>query len=401
MKNRREWREVLGRFGDGDPFLLSCYRSMATPSRVLVRGRALEDEGITQAEESDSVWRNLLNSYRRIESDPLPYARIRATAGDVSHEIVADDEGFFHAWFDAATRPDESGEWVRVQLELVEPLRRDASPVLCDIRAILPPDTARFAVISDMDDTVLQSRVASLTQAIRTTIFGNARTRLPFPGVAAFYRALRTGARGDEKNPIFYVSSSPWNLYDLLVEFLDLQGIPSGPLTLRDWDINRSAIGGGRLHSFQEVAIREIMDAYPAMPVILIGDSSQRDPEIYREIVRTYPDRVLAVYIRDVKRTAERRAAVAALADEVQAACSVLVLAEDTMAAARHAAERGWIDPGALGEISGEKRMDEGTTPGKTGAPAVRARREARAPVVVDGGPGGPQAMGEPSQRHV
>jgi hypothetical protein len=77
------------------------------------------------------------------------------------------------------------------------------------------------------------------------------------------------------------------------------------------------------------------------------------------------------------------------------------VLAEDTMAAARHAAERGWIDPGALGEISGEKRMDEGTTPGKTGAPAVRARREARSPVVVDGGPGGPQAMGEPPHRHV
>ena len=401
MKNRREWREVLGRFGDDDPFLLACYRSIATPSRVLVRGRALEDEGITQAEESDSVWRNLLNSYRRIESDPLPYARIRATAGDVSHEIVADDEGFFHAWIDAATTPDESGEWVRVQLELVEPLRRDAPPVLCDFRAILPPDTARFAVISDMDDTVLQSHVTSLTQAIRTTIFGNARTRLPFPGVAAFYRALRKGARGEERNPIFYVSSSPWNLYDLLVEFLDLQGIPSGPMTLRDWDINRNAIGSGRLHSFKEVAIREIMDAYPAMPVILIGDSSQRDPEIYREIVRTHPDRVLAVYIRDVRRTAERRAAVAALADEVQAARSVLVLAEDTMAAARHAAERGWIDPGALEEISGEKRMDEGTAPGKTGAPAVRTGTETRAAVVVDGGPGGREATDEPPQRHV
>ena len=376
--------------------MLVGYRSLATANRVLVRGRALEDEGITRAVETDSVWRNLLNSYRRIESDPLPYARIRATVGSVSQEIVADDEGFFHAWVDAPTKADESGEWVAVQLELLSPLRSGAAPVTCAMRALRPPPSARFVVISDMDDTVLQSHVTSITQAIRTTILGNARTRLPFPGVAAFYRALRAGTGADEKNPVFYVSSSPWNLYDLLVDFLDLQGIPSGPLTLRDWDLNRSAIGSGRLLGFKDGAIREIMEAYQSLPVILIGDSSQRDPEIYREIVRQYPDRVLAVYIRDVKRTAERRSAIAALATEIQAARSVLVLAEDTMAAARHAAERGWIDSAALDAIGGEKRMDEGVAPGKTGSPAVDPTAAKQSPTIVDGGPGGAVAAGEP-----
>jgi hypothetical protein len=79
----------------------------------------------------------------------------------------------------------------------------------------------------------------------------------------------------------------------------------------------------------------------------------------------------------------------------------VLVLAEDTLAAARHAAERGWIDGGALSEISGEKRMDEGTAPGKTGPPVVKAGEKTNAPVVVDGGPGGAQAAGEPPRRNV
>jgi phosphatidate phosphatase APP1 len=388
--------EPLARSRDGDPFMLAGYRSFATPSRVLVRGRAMEDEGITPAGEKDSVWRNLLNSYRRIESDPLPFARIRATVGAASQEIVADDEGFFHKWIDASTNPDETGEWVRLSLELVSPTRSGAPPVTCEMRAVLPPPSARFAVISDMDDTVLQSHVTSITQAIRTTVLGNARTRLPFPGVAAFYRALREGAAGDEKNPIFYVSSSPWNLYDLLIEFLQLQEIPAGPMTLRDWDIDRSAIGSGRLHGFKDAAIREIMDAYPSLPVILIGDSSQRDPEIYREVVRANPDRVLAVYIRDVRRTAERRGAIAALAAEVQAARSVLVLADDTMAAARHAAERGWIDAKSLDSIRGEKRMDEGAVPGKTGIPVVTPDAPTNAPTVIDGGPGGPAASGEP-----
>lgn len=391
MSDRSGFLRRLARVGDDDPYILAGYRSFATHNRVLVRGRALENEGITQAGESDSVWRNLVNSYRRIESDPLPFARVRATIGRISTDLVADDEGFFHAWVDATPTPDDTGEWVPVHLELVSPLR-GVAPTTCVKRAMLPPSTARFAVISDMDDTVLQSHVTSVTQAIRTTILGNARTRLPFPGVAAFYRALRAGITGVEQNPVFYVSSSPWNLYDLLVQFLDVQGIPPGPITLRDWDIDRRALGAGRLHGFKDAALREIMDAYPHLPVILIGDSSQRDPEIYRGIVREYPDRVLAVYIRDVRRTTERRAAVAALAAEIEAARSVLVLADDTMAAARHAVERGWIQASALGPISGEKRMDEGTAPGKTGAPVVQPGAATDSPKVVDGGPDGPEA---------
>lgn len=398
MSDRSGFLGRLARVGDDDPYMLAGYRSFATHSRVLVRGRALENEGITLAGESDSVWRNLVNSYRRIESDPLPFARVRATIGSVSAELTADDEGFFHSWVDVAPTTDETGEWVPVHLELVSPLRGTA-PTTCVKRAILPPSTARFAVISDMDDTVLQSHVTSITQAIRTTILGNARTRLPFPGVAAFYRALRAGATGSEQNPVFYVSSSPWNLYDLLVQFLDLQGIPPGPITLRDWDVDRRALGAGRLHGFKDAALREIMNAYPQLPVILIGDSSQRDPEIYGGIVREFPGRVLAVYIRDVKRTAERRAAVAALAKEIEAARSVLVLADDTMAAARHAVERGWIDAGALAPISGEKRMDEGTAPGKTGAPVVEAGAATDVPKVVDAAPEGPEAV-PPLEEH-
>lgn len=376
------WRRARDLFRR-DPFMIVGYRSFGTATRLLVRGRALEDEGITEAGERDSLWRNLVNSYRRIESDPLPHARIRATIGGTSLELEADDEGFFHGWLELPTPLAASG-WVPIELELHAPVPPGAESIRAIAQALVPPPTARFIVLSDIDDTVLQSHVTSIAQAIRTVLLGNARTRLPFPGVAAFYRALVAGASGVEANPIFYVSSSPWNLFDLLEDFLALQGIPDGPLTLRDWDFERSALGSGRLHGFKERAIREIMDTLPALPAILIGDSSQRDPEIYADLVRAYPDRILAVYIRDVKRTPERHAAIATLVREVEAAHSVLVLADDTVAAAVHAAERGLIDPATLTEIRGEKRMDEAAAPGKTGAPAVEPGAATDAPVVVD-----------------
>jgi phosphatidate phosphatase APP1 len=384
-----DWLNRVDRLFDRDPWMVAGYRSFGSAQRVLVRGRAMENEGITTATDSDSLWRNLVNSYRRIEADPLPNAVVRATVGGASVEITADDEGFFAKWIDLPAPVTARDGWVPVTLELVAP----ASPgvkVGSEAQVLLAPPTARFITISDMDDTVLQSHVTSLVQAFRTVLLGNARTRLPFPGVAAFYRALHAGASGAEQNPIFYVSSSPWNLYDLLVDFLEHQGIPAGPLTLRDWDLDRSALGSGRLHRFKDGAIREIMSAYPKLPVILVGDSSQQDPEIYRDVVREFPERVLAIYIRDVKRTEERRAAIASLVAEVKAQKSVLVLADDTVAAARHAAEQGFIRPDSLAEIGGEKRMDEATTPGKVGKPAVEAGAKTDAPVVVDATPPAP-----------
>jgi phosphatidate phosphatase APP1 len=205
----------------------------------------------------------------------------------------------------------------------------------------------------------------------------NALTRLPFPGVAAFYRALERGATGAESNPIFYVSSSPWNLYDVIDGFLEAQRIPVGPLLLRDWDLGKL---NERHARHKGVVIREIFDTYPELPFLLVGDSGQEDPEIYAEIVRDHPGRVNAVYIRNVNSNPERSERIRALAREVAEAGSTLVLADDTVAVARHAAMHGWIASGALDEIGGEKRDDEGTTGAKADAPGVDTKP---APTVV------------------
>jgi len=214
-------------------------------------------------------------------------------------------------------------------------------------------------------------------------MLGNARTRLPFPGVAAFYRALRDGVTGDEKNPIYYVSSSPWNIFDVIAEFMAIQKIPRGPLLLRDWDIGWGLLSSSRHLEHKATPIRNIMKLFPELKFILIGDSSQHDPEIYRQIVAEFPERVKAIYIRDVTVNPERSAQVKKLAEEVLAADSVLVLAEHTLDAARHAAEQGWIKSESLAEISEEKRADEGRDDSKAPAPAGGEPATGKPPVVI------------------
>ena len=93
------------------------------------------------------------------------------------------------------------------------------------------------------------------------------------------------------------------------------------------------------------------------LPFILIGDSGQADPEIYAEVVKTYPGRIQAIYIRDVS-TAARDATVQKLIAEANKHQVEMLLVPDTLAAAHHAVQRGFIQAAALSSIGQEQRKD-------------------------------------------
>ena len=351
-------RTVRSAFDDG-PFEVLAYRGFGNATSAYVYGRAQETRGVGPSDPSHSALDNLMNTYRRAQSHPLAFADLTVTFGSSSVKLKADDEGFFTARLDLAAPLSTSSEWNAYHVDLLAPSRPGLDRARQTGEILIPASSARFGVISDIDDTVIQSRVSNFLEAARTVILGNAHTRLPFPGVPAFYQALRNGVDGDERNPVFYVSSSPWNIYDVITEFMDLRKVPRGPVLLRDWDIGLGALSSTRHFDHKGASIRTIMQLYPHLPFILLGDTSQHDPEIYRQIVHEFPGRVRAIYIRDVTRNADRSAAVQRLAEELRAAHASLVLAEDTVGAAMHAVEQGWISANAMPDICARKKEDE------------------------------------------
>ena len=223
---------------------------------------------------------------------------------------------------------------------------------------MVSPPFSQFGVISDIDDTVLVTGATSMLQTARLTFLGNAYTRLPFAGVAAFYRALQSGPVTTLFNPIYYVSSSPWNLYDLLIDFFRIQGIPKGPILLRDLGLDPALLSSGSHHTHKLAMIRKVLDVNPQLAFVLIGDSGQQDPEIYTQVVRENPGRIRAIYIRDV--TPETRdASVRELISTAEAADVPMLLVTDTVAAAEHAATLGLIDPDTIPEIRADRRADK------------------------------------------
>ena len=348
---------LAARYDRDDPIHILPYRGFGTAERLLVEGRVLQDEPIGESSKGDSIWRNLGNTWKRFESDEVRGARVVARSFGWEGEAVTNEEGYFRFDIAPSEPPEASRLWHGVDLTLAHP--QTPEPVRSVGAVMVPPPTARFGIISDIDDTVLETGVTRRLAMARTVFLRNAHTRLPFKGVAAFYDALHEEREGRGPNPIFFVSGSPWNLYDLLAEFLELQSIPLGPLRLRDFGLDLRKLLHAPTREHKLGCIRQILELYPHLPFILIGDSGEQDPEIYREVVRLYPGRILAIYIRDVGNRPGRDAQVQALAEEIRHEGVPLLLVKDTVAAAVHASERGWIDPGRLPDVREEKVKDE------------------------------------------
>ena len=348
------FRREFNRFRRDRPFDIVPYLSYGSSTRVYLKGRVMEDKSLAVVTPDTPRWRNFVNTYKRFVNDKVPGARLEIDFVGLKHEVKTDAKGYFETWLEPPADFTPQDLWQEVGFTLLEPRRDKMEPAVATGSVLIPTRDAQFGVISDMDDTVIQTDVTKWLRVVGTVLFGNAYTRLPFKGVAAFYTALQQGTRGGH-NPLFYVSSSPWNLYDLILRLLRIEGIPLGPIMLRNW---RS--GGGELFpsehgSFKKGEVQRILDTYPGLPFILIGDSGEQDPEIYSDVVASYPGRILAVYIRNVSENDARATSIRELADNVQTHGSKLVLADDTLAAAKHAAAEGWILESALPEIRDQK----------------------------------------------
>ncbi len=319
-----------------DPVIILPYLGYGTARRAVVCGRVLEDEGFAGPGRPERRLRNLTEFFKRLESDEVPHAAINVDGV----RSTSDREGYFHVGLAGRFKAG----WNDIAVELA------ARPeVRATARVMVPSRRARFGVISDIDDTVVYSHVTNKLRMILTVALSSVRTRKPFAGVAAFYRALHRNV-----NPFFYVSKSPWNLYAPLVEYLELQGLPAGPLLLRDF--------GWRMpKQHKETALAEILGTYPKLPFVLIGDSGEHDPEIYAGIVHRFKDRIRAIYIRSVHRKAKRAAAIEKLVTEVAKTGCQLVLAPNTEVAAAHAAAEGLIGVEDLKKVRSDRSADAGS----------------------------------------
>lgn len=171
---------------------------------------------------------------------------------------------------------------------------------------ILRPYDGKLAFISDIDDTFLISHTNNLFKKIYVLLWRNVNDRKVFEDVTAHYQQLsKSGQENGETNAFFYVSSSEWNLYNFIEQFTKIHNLPKAVIKLKSIKTSLSDFlftgRGSHHHKFDK--IKEIIEFYPHLRFVLMGDDSQADPLIYEQICKTFPQSIKAVYIRQTEKS--------------------------------------------------------------------------------------------------
>ncbi|MGB3740247.1 MAG: phosphatase domain-containing protein, partial [Pontixanthobacter sp.] len=227
-------------FSRTTPIRLQPYFGYRSGSRLRISARALRSGKARFA--SGGRWqamRTMIAQFASREVADLPVRLEIAREGQphLHHEAATDDEGFVH--FDVPIDDwamPVSPEWEVVALHWTD----DGVHHSVEGHVLVPGDTTPLAVISDIDDTIIETGITGDIRAVlrnwKRVLAQMPDERIAVPGVDGFYGALGGALPNDSASddvgkhmpaamdrPFFYVSSSPWNLYSYLVAYMRLK----------------------------------------------------------------------------------------------------------------------------------------------------------------------------------
>jgi len=335
----RRWWEARRRLGlAGDPRLM-VFDGWSGARGSVVRGRVVEPPKPVALpplpSRAERVLRRTGALYARFAAVDVPGAQVEVRCGARVETAATDAVGVFDLTVPVAGPVSAS-------------VRVPAEGLGGEARLFRAGPDARYVVVSDIDDTILETDLTNPLRRYAQLLTSELETRLPFDGVAALYQALTAGGA-----PMFYLSNSPWNLHREIRALLESHRLPRGPLLLRDWGIRREGLvpgtRAGALH--KERALRRIAAAYPALPMVLIGDTTRRDAQHYLRFAEDEPGRVAAIYLRRVEGRLAGSADLDGLSRWADRIGVGLVAATSTEPLARDAARRGLIDSGTVADV--------------------------------------------------
>lgn len=318
-----------------DPIDIQCYMGYGNDKSIYCYGRILKRKFLYQ-NKNHSKWLQFVNTIKILNSNELAYQRFTYTFQGKEHKARTNSEGYFliQEAIDTTIEAKPSSVQIRVELSL-DKKKKDKETFSQFIEIYFPKPDAEYAVISDMDDTILHTQVLSRfkLKMLYNAFFLSVIHRKAIRGTCEWYQKLHKF-----KNPFFYVSNSPWNLYEYLRQFLSLNQYPDGPLLLRDFGKKaKDSIQDYSLH--KQIEVERILCAYPHLDMILIGDGGERDADIYLEMKKKYSSQVKGIFIRRLG-TPYHQSRIEALAEAHKAYFFFIDSVEEAEAICM---DKGWI----------------------------------------------------------
>lgn len=272
------WLDRLTASGKDGAVTLDPYMGYSQGDTVIARGRVL-------AVTATSGLKALISRTGTVGAQAMSFFTNDAKDVEIRcgpHSTRSDDEGYFRL---EVPRSAVSNDALTVTIP------RTGESRTLEI-ALTQPAATRM-VISDIDDTVIKTGAWRKWQNFWRTMTTGVRHREVFQDTVALIERRMQGG-----NPVFYVSSSPWNLHDYLRQVFEAGGVPRGPMFLKDFGIDKFKLVKSSHGDHKGKLIDELLQANPGLDVTLVGDTGQQDGEIYLQAIERHPVRIREVFLR-------------------------------------------------------------------------------------------------------
>lgn len=278
---------------------VKVYNGYGHKNNIILYGHVLRGNHANENRYSNNPFINAWHLLRLFMVKPRAGYLLELQWGDQIYTTASEKDGFFK--FEWQSNHEVTAGWHSIEVKL---LSKTCEIIAHTTGKIFFPNATQYAFISDIDDTLLISHSTSTLKKLRLLFIRNPRSRKPFADVVKHYQLLSLSHTNSEiPNPFFYVSSSEWNLYEYLTEFFLHNELPEGVLMLNKLKQFYQLFKTGKSnHQLKFQRIARILDAFPKQQFILLGDNSQRDPELYKALAIHYPNNIYAIYIRQIRK---------------------------------------------------------------------------------------------------
>jgi phosphatidate phosphatase APP1 len=286
------------------------FAGYGVPTKYVISGRAVYDPVAATPRSDAGKLANIIEAIRELHTNEIPRATIELCVDNQIHSVTADDEGLWQLVVDAEKQPINTGVHIVrarvVNQSLAEQAAANKAPELASNclehttaasiaetgELYIIAESNAVVIITDHDDTLAESYITDKRALVAEAFGRNAAQVSAVPGVsAAFARAKQAGAA-----LFICVSGSPLGFYERLRHFFAQHNLPIGPIILKNVS-NYSLTNSVR---FKIHHIGQIIDALPNASFVLVGDSGEKDPEIYRNLAQQHPGRIRSIAIRTV-----------------------------------------------------------------------------------------------------
>ncbi len=320
------------------PFI-RLYHGYGHSRNVVVYGHVFKREPrLFKEKRGGGMLSNLVQLLKLFRVRTIPNARLQVLFEGQEILSKAEYDGFFKIEIHPAVHL-EAG-WHKVFVNLLDDRQQIVST---GEGKIFVPHVSQYAFISDIDDTIMRSFSATIFKRLYELLSRGPGRRRLFAETAQHYNMLaHAHAAPDTPNPFFYVSSSEWNLYDYLQQVFRRHQLPEGIYLLNQIKRWNELLKSGKTgHEGKLIRIARILKAFPKQKFVLLGDNSQRDPQIYKSIADKHPEQIYAVYIRNVRSSKEQESR--ALLQQLEAANIHTCIFENSSEAIVHGISIGLI----------------------------------------------------------